>query len=63
MPIAQTVVTLLPSIIELVKSFHASANPGAPPVTDADVIAALHSAVATSIATDEAWKAAHPSGA
>ena len=35
-------------------------NPDAPPLTDADVFAALAYAIASSVATDEAWKVAHP---
>ena len=69
MPISQTdvnltntILTALPGIIGLIKGFHsASATPGASPLTDAQVIAALLSAAAQSIAVDDAWRAAHPS--
>lgn len=58
--IINTAIGALPSIIALIHANHVVANPGEPPPTDADVIAALQSAVASSIAKDEAWKAAHP---
>jgi hypothetical protein len=50
----------LPSIVALIQSEHAKANPGVPPPTDAEVIAALHSAVVSVVAKGEAWKASHP---
>lgn len=66
MPISQTdvnltntILTALPGIIGLIKGFHKAA-PGDPPLTDAQVIAALLSASAQSIAIDDAWRAAHP---
>jgi hypothetical protein len=58
--ILNTVVGALPSILALVRENHASANPEAPPLTDADVFAALNEAVTKSIAVDEHWKAEHP---
>ena len=58
--LANTVLTALPGIIGLIKGFHASNNPTAPPLTDADVIAALLQAGIASIAIDDNWKASHP---
>lgn len=67
MPISQTdvnltntILTALPGIIGLIKGFHSSSQPGEPPLTDAQVIAALLTASAQSIAVDDAWRAAHP---
>lgn len=51
---------LLPSILALVKEAHSTANPDAPPLTDAEVFAALQSAIESSVAKDEQWKAQHP---
>lgn len=58
--ILNTVVSALPSIVALVRENHAKVNPEAPPLTDADVFAALSEAVTNSVAVDEQWKAAHP---
>lgn len=58
--IINTAIGALPGILALIRTEHTTANPGVPPPTDAEVIAALQSAIASSIAKDEAWKAAHP---
>jgi hypothetical protein len=58
--LANVILQALPAIIALFKSFHGSANPGAPVPTDAQVLAALLQAGVQSIAIDEQWKAAHP---
>jgi len=50
----------LPAILALIQGSHAEANPGAPVPTDAEVIAALHEAVASVVGKGETWKAAHP---
>ncbi len=55
--LGNAVFAVLPQVIDLVKSFHKTANPGVPPPTDAEVIAALQSAAASTIAIDEAVKA------
>ena len=55
-----TAIANLPAIFAWIRSAHAQAAPGAPPPTDAEVIAALQAAVASSIAKDDAWLAAHP---
>lgn len=52
--------TLIPSVIGLVQTFFASRNPEQPPPTSAEVLLAFNSAVAKSLAADEAWLAAHP---
>jgi hypothetical protein len=50
----------IPGIIAMVKANHAATDPTAPPPTDADVLAALQQAVASSIAKDDLWLQAHP---
>jgi hypothetical protein len=52
----------IPGIIAMIKTNHAASDPNAPPVTDADVLAALQQAVASSIARDDQWLQAHPQG-
>jgi hypothetical protein len=59
--IVTTAIGALPSILAIIRASHANANPQAPPLTDADVFAALQQAVEHVIAKGEAWKAAHPS--
>jgi hypothetical protein len=59
-PIVNLVTGVLPSIMALIRDAHGNANPGALPLTDADVFAALAAAVESSVVKDEAWKAAHP---
>jgi hypothetical protein len=49
----------LPAILALIRETHATAHPDAPPLTDADVFAALAYAVASSVAIDENWKRLH----
>lgn len=51
-----------PTIIAALKAAFSKANPAAPVPTSDEVIAAYHSAFASSIAKDEAWLAAHPQG-
>lgn len=50
----------LPSILALIRENRAAANPAAPPLTDAEVIAGLHAAVSSVVAKGDNWKAAHP---
>lgn len=50
----------LPALIEAIRSLFVTANPTAPVPTDAEVVAAYQQAYALTIATDEAWLAAHP---
>ena len=52
--------SLLPSIMALIRDAHGNANPDAPPLTDADVFAALQAAVESSVVKDETWKQQHP---
>ena len=63
MPLLALAIQELPNIISLIKSWHQSANPGAPEPTDDEVIAALHAAVQSSIAKDDLWIAQHPPNA
>lgn len=51
----------LPTLIAAIRSKFVQDNPGDPAPTDADVHAALEQAYQSSLATDEAWLAAHPS--
>jgi hypothetical protein len=51
--IINTAITALPGIFALVRQQHAEANPGAPPLTDEQVKAALRDAVAQSLAKDD----------
>lgn len=50
----------LPALFAWIRGAHSQADPGAPLPTDAEVIAALHAAVASSTARDDQWLAAHP---
>jgi hypothetical protein len=52
--------SLLPSVIDLVKTLFVAQNPGVPPPTSAEVKLAFNSAVAKSLTTDDEWLAAHP---
>lgn len=58
--IVTTAINALPGILALLRANHTQQNPDAPPLTDADVLTALDAAVSSSVAKDEAWKAAHP---
>ena len=59
-PLVTLAITELPNIIAMIRAAHATANPTAPPLTEDQVKAALLSAVASSIAKDDLWMAAHP---
>jgi hypothetical protein len=58
--VVNTAIGALPGIIGLIRADHAARNPGAPPLTDEQVMAGLQSAVASSVAKDEQWLAQHP---
>lgn len=58
-PVIGLAIQELPSIISLIKGIHATQNPDAPALTDEDVIAALNAAIASSVAKDDQWLAAH----
>ena len=60
-PLVTLAIQELPTILDFLRGLHAQANPGAPDPTDEEMIAALHAAVQSSLAKDEAWLAAHPS--
>ena len=50
----------LPQIIDSLKGLFQQQNPGLPPPTDEEVIAAYQQALASSLARDAAWLEAHP---
>lgn len=54
------VIQELPTAIALVRAMFVKANPDAPVPTSEEVLAAYHTAVATTLATDAAILAAHP---
>lgn len=45
--------TALPSILGAIRAAHQAANPGAPELTEAQALEALHQAVAASLARDQ----------
>ncbi len=49
-----------PALIARIKEVFGKQNPGVPPPTDAEVIAAYEAAFASSLAKDDAWLKAHP---
>lgn len=55
--LVNTATALLPGIFDLIRSRHAHQNPGAPPLTDDQVKAALRDAVAESLAKDDELEA------
>jgi hypothetical protein len=59
--LVNTITSALPGIIALIKAKQAAANPGVPPPTSEEVIAAFETAVAQSLARGDAWLSAHPS--
>jgi hypothetical protein len=56
--IVPVIVQNLPGLIDLLKQWHAQANPGAPPLTDEQVHAGLLMAVSATVAKDDAYLAA-----
>lgn len=52
--IVTTIAASAPSIVAAIKEAHAAANPGDPPLTDAQVFAALHDWVQSTVAKDDA---------
>lgn len=51
--IINTATAVLPAVFDLIRARHAANNPGAPPLTDEQVKAALRDAVAESLAKDD----------
>ena len=49
-----------PQAIQLLKDLFKHNNPNEPEPTDEQIMAAWHTAFASSLAKDEAWIAAHP---
>jgi hypothetical protein len=58
--VTNAITVVLPSVIALVKTLTAKAQPDQPPPTDADILAAFALVCEKSIAADDAWLAAHP---
>ena len=61
-PIVQLILHEIPTIIQAIKDRRAAADPGAPPLTSAEVLAAFEDAFTSSIAKDEMIKAAIAAG-
>lgn len=61
-PLVTLVIEELPSVVDEVRSLFAARHPTDPLPTDADVKAAFDQAFQSSLAKDEAWLAAHPTG-
>ncbi len=55
-------ISVIPMIIDFIKSIHSVANPTSPPLTDSQVLQILQALAASTIAKDDAWLAAHPTG-
>ncbi len=60
MPLLALLIQELPGILGFIKGLHHEQAPTEPQPTDAEVLAALHAAVQSSLATDAQWLAAHP---
>lgn len=58
--IATAATVILPSVISLIRAVFVQQNPDSPPPTSAEVILALNSAVAKSLAADDLWLSQHP---
>lgn len=59
-PLLTIAIQEAPAVIALLRGLFQQKNPGAPPPTDAEVIAAFEKAFKSSLAKDNAWLAAHP---
>lgn len=53
-------ISIAPEVIAFFRERFAKANPDAPAITDEQVLEALNSAIASGIAKDDEWLAAHP---
>jgi len=58
--LVEAAIEALPSVLADLKALFAHKDPAAPDPTDADALAALQAAYASSLAKDDAWLAAHP---
>jgi hypothetical protein len=58
--VTNAITLVLPSVIALIKSLTAKADPSAPVPTDAEVKALFASICLKSLAVDDAWLAGHP---
>jgi len=58
--IATLIANQLPGLIAFLRERLRRDDPDAPSPTDAEILAALHTAVSASVAKDDAWLAAHP---
>ncbi len=59
-PLIAVAIEQTPALIALLRSIFVRQHPDAPVPTDEEVIAAYQSALASSLAQDAAWLAAHP---
>lgn len=59
MPLALLIAQEIPAVIQMFKDRHAALNPTLPPLTDAEVKAALHDWAKETIAKDDAILRAH----
>lgn len=64
-PIAlvNTITSVLPGIVALIRATHVAQNPGVPQPTSEDIVSAFETAVAASLARGELWLAGHPTQA
>lgn len=55
------ILNALPSIISLIQTLHGVAHPSVAAPTDTQVVSALQTAAASTLAKDATWQAQHPS--
>lgn len=58
--VSNVIITVLPSVVSLIKSLLKKSNPELPPPTSEEILLSLSAACASSIAKDDEWLAAHP---
>lgn len=59
-PLLQLIIGQLPGLVQTIRDLLRRRDPNAPEPTDAEVLAAFQEAIASSLAKDEQWLAAHP---
>lgn len=57
--LAAIIAQAIPEVIQMIKDRYAQADPSAQPLTDAEVVAALHDWVRETVAKDDAILKAH----